>query len=400
LRIAIVVDTFPSVSETFISNKVKQLSAKGNHLIVFCVKKNDQLFQELFEGDSNVQVVVLSKQKLVRYFIMHPFKLLKSKIKAVNFRQNLLREFRLNTIKQYVPDIIHFEFSGMGVDYLYEIRRLKGKKVVSCRGSAEKVKLLIYEERKEKFKELLNVVDAVHCVSKDMVNTIMPYCTQPEKIFINFPSIDPLFFQREKEKTASAFKLILSVGRMTFQKGYTTALLAIKLLKETGIPFRWVIVGNGNKYEEIIFKIHQLGLQNEVMLVGSKSREEVQCLMEEADIFFLPSLYEGIANVVLEAMSMQLPVVVTKSGGMNEVIDHEENGLLTELYDYKSMANNLARLCTNKFFCNYLGTNARRKVIQHFNIETQVTRFEKVYHQLKYDQYLPCEMIPACKEIV
>src|SRR4051812_35947710 len=148
MRIGIVVDTFPSISETFISNKVKHLSARGHCLVVFCVRKNTPLMKELFNGSSNVKVVVLSKNKMVKYLISHPFTLAISIIKGVNFRQRILKRFRLYTIRQYIPDIIHFEFSGIGVDYLYEIKRLKSKKIVSCRGSAEKVKLLIYEDRK------------------------------------------------------------------------------------------------------------------------------------------------------------------------------------------------------------------------------------------------------------
>src|SRR5689334_5397627 len=121
MRIAIVVDTFPSISETFISNKVKHLSARGHDLVIFCVRKNVQLLEELFERNSNLRVVVLSKRKMARYLVSHPFTLAMSVIKWVNFRQRILKRFRLNTITQYMPDIIHFEFSGIGVEYLYEI---------------------------------------------------------------------------------------------------------------------------------------------------------------------------------------------------------------------------------------------------------------------------------------
>jgi colanic acid/amylovoran biosynthesis glycosyltransferase len=383
-----VVDTFPSISETFISTKAEQLSRRGHKVIVFCVKRNRQLLQDLFGATPDVKVVLLNKTKLVLYLVSHPLVCVHAFFKEKDLRPYLLKKFRLSLIEAQKPDIIHFEFSGIGIDYLYEIERLSCKKVVSCRGSAEKIKLLIYEERKKKFIQLMQGIDAVHCVSQDMVNTIRSYCRQQEKIFVNFPSIDTNFFYRKKNKTRSAGKIILSVGRMTFQKGYTNALLAIKLLKASGVRFTWVIVGNGNKYEEIIFKLHQLKLENEVMLMGAKSREQVRGLMEEADIFFLPSVYEGIANVVLEAMAMELPVVATRSGGMAEVIDHETDGLLTEVHDYAAMANCLERLCNDEAFCNHLGRNARRKITRCFNIETQITKFEKVYKALKSNGHL------------
>jgi colanic acid/amylovoran biosynthesis glycosyltransferase len=388
LRILLVVDTFPSVSETFISNKVRLLSERGHLVIVFCVKRNDGLFRSLFNNNARVKIVLVNIQKLILFLISHPLSCINSLIRdKKEFRQSVFKKFRLSLIEKQRPDVIHFEFSGIGIDYLFEIERLRCKTVVSCRGTAEKVKLLIYDERKEKFKQLLKRVGAVHCVSKDMLDTIMPYCSQPEKVFINFPSIDPILFQRKENKTSSSPKLILSVGRLTFQKGYTTALLAIKLLKEAGVSFKWIIVGYGNKYEELIFKIHQFHLEHEVMLMGLKTRDEVQYLMEDADIFFLPSVYEGIANVVLEAMAMRLPVVATKSGGMCEVIDHKKNGLLTEIYDYESMAKNLLKLCADPLLCNYLGSNARKKVKEHFDIQRQVAKFERVYEALQFDSF-------------
>ena len=388
MRIILVVDTFPSISETFISTKADQLSRRGHKVTVFCVKRNRQLLHDLFGAQPGVKVVLLNMPKLVLYLLSHPFVCFHAFFKEKDLRQYLLRRFRLHLIEAQKPDIIHFEFSGIGIDYLYEIERLSCKKVASCRGSAEKVKLLIFEERKEKFIQLMKVIDAVHCVSHDMVNTIRPYCKQQEKIFVNFPSIDANFFYRKKNKTRSATKFILSVGRMTFQKGYTNALLAAKLLKESGVRFTWVIVGSGNKYEEIVFKLHQLKLENEVMLMGAKSRQRVRSLMEGADIFFLPSVYEGIANVVLEAMAMELPVVATKSGGMAEVIDHETDGLLTEVHDYAAMASCLERLCDDEVFCDHLGKNARKKITACFNIETQITKFERAYKALKLNGHL------------
>lgn len=388
MSIILVVDTFPSISETFISTKAEQLARRGHKVIVFCVKRNRQLLHDLFGARPGVKVVLLNMPKLVLYLLSHPLVCLHAFFKEKDLRQYLLRKFRLHLIEAQKPDIIHFEFSGIGIDYLYEIERLSCKKVVSCRGSAEKVKLLIYEERKEKFLQLMQVIDAVHCVSHDMVNTIRSYCSQQEKIFVNFPSIDANFFYRKKNKTRSAGKIILSVGRMTFQKGYANALLAVKLLKASGIRFTWVIVGSGNKYEEIIFKLHQLKLENQVMLMGAKSREQVRGLMEEADIFFLPSVYEGIANVVLEAMAMELPVVATKSGGMAEVIEHETDGLLTDVHDYAAMANCLERVCDDGAFCDRLGRNARKKIIASFNIETQITKFERAYKALQLNGHI------------
>jgi hypothetical protein len=196
MRIILFVDTFPSVSETFISNKVRCLAEKGCSVFIFCVNRNEALLTELFGNNKNVEVVLLRKRAMVPFLLSHPLLILRSFFKSTSVKQRIFRQFRLAMINKYKPDIIHFEFSGIGADYLYEIRHLSCKKVVSCRGSAEKVKLLIHKDRKENFRVLLDEVDAIHCVSEDMRKTILPYCSRPEKIFINYPSINTVFFNR------------------------------------------------------------------------------------------------------------------------------------------------------------------------------------------------------------
>jgi colanic acid/amylovoran biosynthesis glycosyltransferase len=382
MRIVIVVSTFPSVTETFISNKVKYLSQRNFHVIIFCTKKDEQLMTELFGNDNNVEAVVLTNTNLLLYCLLHPWVVMRSLIKSRDVKQRIFRKFRLYSIQKLRPDIIHFEFSGIGVSYLFEIRHLSCKKVVSCRGSAEKVKLLIHEDRKEKFRELLKEVDAIHCVSDDMRKTILPYCNNPQKIFINYPSIETGFFKRRIEKQAVHELIIISIGRFTFQKGFTTGLLAANILKQSGLSFKWLITGSGPDHEEIIFQINHLQLQDHVILTGSKPVEDVKELMENAHIYFLPSVYEGIANVALEAMSMELPVVATRSGGMEEVIEHGVNGLLANVYDHEMLATNLSHLLNDSELRNRLGKQARKTIEDRFDIRIQADKYEKIYQHL------------------
>ena len=382
MRVAIIIESFPSLSETFISNQVKQLCLRGHKVFIFCNKVNKDLLVKLFKDNSNIKVLSFRKKLIGPYLLLHPACVIKILRSEGKLKQNIFRKFRVDYINRFSPDIIHFEFSGVAISYLEDIGELKGKKVVSCRGTAEKVKLLIYKERQEEFRKLLEVVDAVHCVSNDIRETILPYCNSPQKIFINYPSVDISFFERKEEKEKEQVPVILSVGRFTFQKGYLTGLLAMSALKERGCAFQWIIVGQGHSYEEIIFQVNALKLSNNVVLVGAKSNEEIRQLMEKADIFFLPSVYEGIANAVLEAMSMEVPVVSTRCGGMEEVITHGKNGLLADVYDDVSLAECLTALLENGELGKSLAKGGRKKVVEKFNLIKQIDKFESVYHQL------------------
>ncbi len=382
LRIAVVTNEFPSVSETFISNQVKYLAAKGNQVFVFCFIKNPALFHQLFNGNGGVKIILFSRRKLLQYLLLHPFQIAKAFSKHFDMKLFFSKKARASTINAYAPDIVHFEFSGIGIGFLEEIKNLHAKTLVSCRGSAEKVKLLADPNRKAGLQKLFDQVNAIHCVSEDMRQTILPYCSKPEKIFINYPSIDTQLFKRANPYQPHPVITIISVGRITFQKGYLIGLLAIKRVKDAGISFKWIIVGKGPKYQELFFHIHEMGLQHHVVLAGMQSGNAVIELYQQADIYFLPSFYEGIANAVLEAMSMELPVVSTRSGGMEEVIIHGVNGFLANVYDDQSLGTLLLQLSGDFELRKAIGMAARKRIVEQFDIQLQIDQYEKVYGEL------------------
>jgi glycosyltransferase involved in cell wall biosynthesis len=276
---------------------------------------------------------------------------------------------------------VHFEFSGIASNYVGALTNIEAKKIVSCRGTAEKVKILTEPGRAGKLKNVFSGVDKIHCVSENMSETIRSLVNECSKIFVNRPSINPFFFQPAAVADKS-FITVLSIGRFTFQKGFVFGLIAFKKLLDSGIQARWLIVGDGPLHEELIYHRAVLKLEEQVSFLGRKNAKQIKQLYSEADIFFLPSVYEGIANVVLEAMSMQLPVLSTKSGGMEEVIRHKENGLLVNVYDTNEMFIQLNELCVDKALRIQLGINARKTVLNDFTIERQIAKFETVYAEL------------------
>ncbi|MDE3237321.1 MAG: glycosyltransferase family 4 protein, partial [Bacteroidota bacterium] len=286
--------------------------------------------------------------------------------------------------KKIKYDIIHFEFSGLGVTFLPIIPKLRGKKVVSCRGTAEKVKLTLHADRKDGLAQLFQRVDMIHCVSDDMKNTVLPYCRDASKIFVNRPAIDPDYFKPElmcEEGDANTVK-ILTIIRLAFVKGVLIGLLAVRTLVRKGIPVHWNIIGDGPQKEEIMFHIHYLGLEKHVSLLGRKPKEAVNDALNRTDIFMLTSYSEGIPNVVLEAMSKEKPVVSTRCGGVEEVIDHGIDGFIAEMYDHDAVATYVERLALDKSLRQQIGVEARKKVLAEYTLSRQVKVFEENYHLL------------------
>ena len=389
MRIGIIVEKFPSQSETFILNKVEGLCTRGHKVTVF---RNANHIDEKFERVAGIQdfpnltIVNISIKRgpghLIKNSLKNSFSLLKNLNKPGALKQTLLTSFRESYFEKNVCDIYHFEFSGLAISYLDIIKKLPGRIVVSCRGSAEKVKPIAQPGRKPLLKNLFENVNAIHCVSNDMSETIKLLGAKQKKIFVNKPAIKSGYFKRSVTYKNNQQIKILSIGRLTFQKGYLIGMLAIKELIKKYPSVIWEIAGDGLIKEELAFYIHDLQLQNHVQLLGGKTTNEIFELYNMADIFFLPSVYEGIANVLLEAMSMELPVVSSDCSGMKEVIEHDSNGMLAPNYDHLQMAEQLFKLCTDFNKREMMGLNARKTIVEFFDIERQLDVFESVYSNL------------------
>ena len=390
LNICLVVNEFPGLTETFITTKALELCKKGHKVTVIKNQVNKLVNTSHLAAVKKAGINIISApeagslRSIIQLLIKYPTVALQSiSFSLKKFAHNFQSNLKSHLLKKYPFDIIHIEFSGLGVVYQKALEQSTAKTIVSCRGTAEKVKPLSEPHRKEQLKKLFNTVTAIHCVSQDMVNTIAPFCSDSSKVFINRPSIDTSIFKRndpypEQHATIN----ILSIGRFTFQKGYLIGLMAMHILHNKGLQYTWTIVGDGPLKEEMIYHVNAFGIQDKVKMVGKKNRDEILELYNSTDIFLLTSFYEGIANVCLEAMSMELPVVATRSGGMEEVIEHGKDGLLCNTYDPESIANAVLSISENAGLRKLMGVHARHKVMNEFTIQKQADIFDQKYQQL------------------
>lgn len=118
-------------------------------------------------------------------------------------------------------------------------------------------------------------------------------------------------------------KLLLSVGRLDEQKDYPNLFQAIHRLKQrSSIGFKLIVAGDGKQRLVLEELIKSLSLENDIILLGRRS--DIPELMSAADLFILPSKYEGFGLVVAEAMACRCLVVATDSGGVSEVLNNNE----------------------------------------------------------------------------
>ncbi len=169
------------------------------------------------------------------------------------------------------------------------------------------------------------------------------------------------------------------VARLQPQKGHIYLFHAIKIVLEKAPQTRLVLVGGGPDREELENLAHNMGLANVVHFLGY--RDDIPDLLNTFDIFTLPSLFEGLPNVVLEAMACALPVVATPVDGTKEAVIPDETGILVPVKDPPRLAEALLALLTNPARAREMGQAGRRRVENEFSLELQVKRFEDIYEQ-------------------
>lgn len=185
---------------------------------------------------------------------------------------------------------------------------------------------------------------------------------------------------RRRARNESEAPLILAVGRFVEKKGFVYLVQACRLLQEQGFNFRCQIVGEPDEQTETIRNlIRDSGLQDTVSLHGAVTQAELRDIYAAATVFALPCTIvdngdrDGIPNVLVEAMAMELPVVSTPISGIPELVEHRVDGLLVPPRDPAALAGALAELLADPSLRLQLGQTARQKVCRSFD-STQTTR--------------------------
>lgn len=387
----VVVNRFPTVSETFILRKVQSLVARGFDITVMC-----------HDGRGRDRSIALTDDLLVRCglgtgpkvaarlaasFLCHPQRVLATLANAVHHFGANGRALKAWLVAVPIviteSDIVHFEFSGIAVTYADALPLLRpARLVVSCRGASEQIAPVVIPGRKKMLASVLQSFDRIHCVTEDMANTISSFGDFRDRIFVNRPAVPVDEFSRRGSAADGQVFRIVSVGRLHWKKSLETLLQAAAILREAGLPFLVEVAGSGPEEEKLRYLTNLLGLEEQVSFLGSKTPADVRDLLSRADVFVLCSISEGLSNAVLEAMALGVPVVSTAVGGMKEVISDDVDGLLVASLNPASLAGAIGRLAANGELRARLGRAARATVVERFDLAFQADSFATEYRRL------------------
>ena len=171
---------------------------------------------------------------------------------------------------------------------------------------------------------------------------------------------------------------VLTIGRMTAQKGLDMLIEAVPMVLASYPEARFVIVGEGPEKNHLVRLAHQLGVARAVVFAGSPPRPDCVDLTRACDIVAVPSRNEPFGIVVLEAWAAGKPVVATVAGGPREFVWDRVNGLLVDA-DPRGLAHGIGTLLADHDRCREFGVNGRRAVEGMFHWDNVAAFTENVY---------------------
>ena len=256
---------------------------------------------------------------------------------------------------------IPFVVSVHGLDVFYEVQvgpALQGW----CRRAVEQV-----------YRSAQKVV----CISENVRERLTPECAGNAEVIYN--GVDAEKFCPGPERKSPL--TVLSVGNLIPIKGHALLLRAFARVSEVVPECRLEIFGDGPERGNLIRLAGELRIEERVIFHGRQSRERVAEAMRSCAVFALPSSYEGLGCVYLEAMASGKAAIGCRRQGIGEIIEHGKNGFLTALESEAELSEVLRVLLQNEEFRRRVGANARSTILQRHTLGQQARRLAEIYQE-------------------
>ncbi len=189
-------------------------------------------------------------------------------------------------------------------------------------------------------------------------------------IYNSVPEIGPV--APEATPLASRVKLV-TAGRLVSWKCIDSIIEAVGRIDDVGL----LICGDGPERTHLEQLARDLGVTDRIYFAGQRNRKDALALMADCDVFVLASTYEGLPHVVLEAMSLGLPVIATSVGGTPELVQDGETGILVKGGDTEALRSAISQLITSPDMLRYMKHKTKLKA-KTFSFDGMVEKTERV----------------------
>jgi len=298
---------------------------------------------------------------------------------GLSFKYNFLRVFRLiKIIKTNDYDVVHVHLFPADVFVATASLFLRNKlkfifsehNVYNRRRSSKIFRLI------DKF--TYSRYDKVICVSEMVKDSLVKWLPEVSRKTVVIKNAVPVGELVEKN---SMIYDILFVGRLEKAKGVDILFKSICLFKnDRKKELKVAIVGDGSLRDSLKSLSKDLGVEENVEFLGI--RKDIKGLMQLSKIFVLPSRWEGLPMVILEAMALGMPVIATKVGGIPEVIEDGTDGILVEPENPEELAKAIEKLLGNEEFRKTISLNTYLKIKEEYSIEKYTEKLLHCYREV------------------
>lgn len=339
----------------------------------------EKLKAKLFLGSKNKSAPIAknykvnSKSEKLKYAFLNLF----------DFKQKSSELKKVQPLADYNPDIIHLLTSNVfeNIEAVLGIKKIK--LIVSFRGFDINVFPKQSIENEKLTQRIFQRADCLHFISEDLKSTAINMGADPKKCIVIYRSIRINSNRNFSHSSSVNEKLIiLSVGRLVWEKGYLYALETIAILKNEGYDFEYQIAGKGIDYNMLVFHTGRLNIQDRVRFLGELTREEVKDRLIKADIYFQPSLSEALSLAIIEASYYGLPIVSSNIGGIPEVVENNISGFLSDPCRPLGYAGHIVRLIENPDLRRQMGQEGNNRIISDFSRQKEIEKWKEVYSSL------------------
>jgi glycosyltransferase involved in cell wall biosynthesis len=215
----------------------------------------------------------------------------------------------------------------------------------------------------------------VICISQKVREQVLQLAQANTSVVYN--AVDANLFSPRSETESGP--TVLSVGNLIPAKGHAFLLRAFARISCEFPDCTLEIIGDGPEHHSLAKLAVQLGIASRTHFHGRRSREFVAHAMQLCTVFALPSHYEGLGCVYLEAMSCAKPVIACSDQGIAELITHARNGMLAAPDDQAALEESLRMLLGSVALRQSIGRAARETILRHFTLEHYAEQMASIY---------------------
>ena len=412
MKIAFIVDSFPSLSETFILNQISGLIDLGHNVEIFSgsrpseskfhpeVQQYHLLKQTNYynEPPNNYFHRLWGAARMLPSCIRINFLATLNSLNFIKQRRNALSMRIIYKIKHFLDkgpfDIIYCHFGPNGIQgTLLKRLGIKGKVITTFHGYD--LSSYLVKNGSNIYDLLFQDGDLFLPISVYWRNKLLNMGCPSDKIKVHHMGIDLDKFKFLPRKLSPGEPIrLLTIARLVEKKGIFFSIQAVADILSKRQDIEYLIVGDGPLRKELTTQINQLGVAKQVKLLGWQSADSTRSILEKAHIMILHSITsktgdtEGIPVSLMEAMAMGLPVISTWHTGIPELIQDGHSGYLVKEKDMYDLNNKILVMIKNPSIWLEFGSAGREVVERDFNIKKLNKQFIDLCESLLADNVL------------